>query len=163
MTDYSDAMAYLRNLGLEEGLDIFSDRIRIQKVVYLLKQFGADLRFGYTWYKHGPYSPSLTHTLYDPTDHDLRTRRELISEELKIVNDTRNFLGEDFYSAEGMELIASLIYLIKHGPETGLNSRAKIQHLIKEQKPQYLAEQFDKAWDKILKSRKWNSYMSRLQ
>ena len=163
MTSYADVMAFLRNLGLEDGLDAFSDRIRIQKVVYLLKQFGADLRFGYTWYKHGPYSPSLTRTLYDPADQDLRSQRELTPDELKIVNDTRNFLGSDFYSAENMELIASLIYLIKHGPDKGLTSRAKILHTLRQQKPQYSVAQFDEAWNKMSKSGKWDSYLSRLK
>jgi uncharacterized protein YwgA len=159
---YAEVMAYLRNLGLEEGRESFSDRIRIQKVVYMLKQFGADLKFGYTWYKHGPYSPSLTHTLYNPDDQDLRSRRELTAAELRVVNETRNFLGSDFYSADSMELIASLIYLIKHGPNSGLDSRSKIVSVLRQQKPQYSTEQVDAAWDKIAKAKKWNVFLSKL-
>jgi len=163
VTTYSDVMAFLTNLGLGDGLDSFPDRIRIQKVVYLLKQFGADLNFGYTWYIRGPYSPSLTRTLFNPTEGDISTERELSSEELKIVNEVRNFLGGDFYSFEGMELIASLVYLIKHGPSKGLSSRAKISRFLNEQKPQYSSIQIDQAWDKIAKSKKWNAFLARLE
>lgn len=162
MSDYADAMAYLRSLGLENGLENFADRIRIQKVVYLLKQFGADLNFGYTWYKHGPYSPSLTHTLYDPTPGDLRSERELDADELRIISETRNFLGSDFYSAENMELVASLIYLIKHAPVEGFDTKAKIIHLLKEQKPQYTLEEVNRSWEKIAAAKKWNSFLSKL-
>jgi len=116
-------MVYLRNLGLDGGLDSFSDRIRVQKLVYLLKQFGADFKFGYAWYIRGPYSPSLTRTLFNPTEGEFRTNRPLTAEELRIVNDMRNFLGGDFYSAERMELIASVIYLMRHGPADGLTSK----------------------------------------
>ena len=163
MSSYADAMAYLRNLGLEDGLGNFSDRIRIQKVVYLLKQFGADLKFGFTWYKHGPYSPSLTHTLYDPDDRDLGSRRELTADELRIISETRNFLGSDFYSADSMELIASLVYLIKHAPAEGFDTREKIIRLLREQKPQYTEEQVDAVWGKIARAKKWNIHLSKLR
>jgi hypothetical protein len=162
VSGYADVMAYLKSLGLESGLENFADRIRIQKVVYLLKQFGAGLNFGYTWYKHGPYSPSLTRTLYDPAPQDLRNRRELNADELRIVSETRNFLGSDFYSADSMELIASLIYLIKHAPAEGFDTRAKIVHLLTEQKPQYSVEQVNRSWEKIATAKKWNSFLSKL-
>jgi len=155
-------MVYLRNLGLDGGLDSFSDRIRVQKVVYLLKQFGADFKFGYTWYIRGPYSPSLTRTLFNPTEGEFRTNGPLTAEELRIVNDMRNFLGGDFYSAERMELIASVIYLIKHGPADGLTSKGKIVKFLREQKPQYLTDQIDEVWHRVAKSGKWKDDLAKL-
>jgi len=163
MTAYGDVMVYLRNLGLSSGLDTFADRIRVQKVVYILKQFGADFNFGYTWYIRGPYSPSLTRTLFNATDEEVQTAREPTVEELRTLNEARNFLGGDFYSPERMELIASLIYLIKHGPENGLTSMGKILSFLREQKPQYSPDQIDEVWRRIAKSGKWTEYLAALK
>jgi uncharacterized protein YwgA len=163
MTTYGEVMVYLRNLGLGSGLDTFADRIRIQKIVYILKQFGADFKFGYTWYIRGPYSPSLTRTLFNATNEEIQAVRDPTVEELRILNETRNFLGEDFYSPERMELIASLAYLIKHGLENGLSSKGKIVRFLREQKPQYTPSQIEEVWQRIVKSGRWADYLAGLR
>src|SRR2546426_5177928 len=117
-------MAFLEALGLSEELGSFTGRKRVQKIIYLLKQFpGNDLKFGYTWYLHGPYSPELTRTLLNPSRDDKREEHSLSKSELEVVNKVRNFLGNDFYSVDSIELVVSLIYLIKHGPQEGLKSK----------------------------------------
>jgi len=35
------------------------DRLQMQKIVYLLQACGLNLGYGFSWYKHGPYSQSL--------------------------------------------------------------------------------------------------------
>jgi uncharacterized protein YwgA len=162
MTKHSDAVAFLRVLGLADDLDSFTGRKRIQKTIYLLKQFGADLRFGYAWYLHGPYSSELTRTLFNPTDADLASRRELTRAELRITNQMRNFLGKDLYSVDSLELIVSLIYIIKHGPKEGYNTKEKIIRYLQHQKPQFSDEEIETAWHKIETSGIWNRFLARL-
>jgi len=163
MTKYSDAMAFLRTLGLADDLDSFTSRKCIQKIIYMLKQFGADLKFGYTWYVHGPYSPELTRTLFNPTNIDLKSERDLTRTELQMVNRMRNFLAEDLYSVNSLELIASLIYLIKHGPEKGLNSKQEIIEYLESLKPQFSAENIEDAWHKIDESGNWKNFLTKLR
>ncbi len=155
-------MAFLESLGLSDQLDSFSGRKRIQKIVYLLKQFGADLRFGYTWYIHGPYSPELTRTLLSPSDSDLKHVRKLTTAELGKINSLRNFLGEDYYSVDSLELIGSLVYLIKHGSREGYNTKTKIVKFLKQQKPQFSNNEIERAWTKITDSTVWESFLKEL-
>jgi len=163
MTKYSDVMAYLRALGFADDLNSLTGRKRIQKIVYLLKQFGADLKFGYTWYVHGPYSPELTRTLFNPTNTDLESEWQLTGPELQIVNHLRNFLAEDLYSVDSLELMVSLIYLIKHAPKEGYDTRQKIIGYLQDRKPQFSSEEIEAVWRKIAKSEIWNSYLRKLR
>ena len=163
MTKYEDAMAYLQALGLVEKLDTFVGRKRIQKIIYLLKQFGADLKFGYGWYIHGPYSPELTRTLLDSDNASVVHERELTLNELKIMNNARNFLAGDFYSVESIELIVSLIYLIKHGSKEGLDTKEKIITYLHRQKPRFSDEEIEEGWNKIEKSGIWGNFFERLK
>lgn len=40
-------------------MDGFDDRLRLQKVVYMLQAFGVNLGYGFSWYFRGPYCTSL--------------------------------------------------------------------------------------------------------
>ena len=142
-------MAFLEALGLSKESDSFAGRKRIHKTVYLLKTLGADLRFGYSWYWHGPYSPNLTRTLLEPSSKEEQSRRELTRSELEIVNVLRNFLGNDFYSVDSLELIVSLIYLIKHGPKEGYDTKDKILEFLQQKKPRFSTDQVEDAWNKV--------------
>jgi len=163
MTKYSDAVAFLRVLGLADDLNSFTNRKRIQKIVYMLKQFGADLKFGYVWYLHGPYSPELTRTLFNPTNADLESERDLTKTELQITNQMRNFLAKDLYSVDSLELIVSLIYLIKHGPKEGYNTKQKITQYLQAQKPQFSTKEIETAWYRIEESEIWTNFLTKLR
>ena len=47
-------------LNLPFKVDIFEDRLIMQKAVYLAQAGGVNLGYYYHWYLYGPYSPSLT-------------------------------------------------------------------------------------------------------
>src|SRR5437879_35030 len=155
-------MVYLHALGIDGNLDSFSNRKRIQKMVYLLRRFGADLKFGYSWYLHGPYSPALTRVLFD-TEGESDQTRELSREEFQIINGVRNFLVEDLYSVNTLELIVSLLYLIRYGPREGYDTKGKIVKFMKEQKPYFTAEEIESAWNKIGKSNRWVSDLAKIR
>ena len=61
-------MACLQALGIEPKMKQFNDRKKMQKITYFLPLFGIDVGLdvnSYNWYLHGPYSPEVTHTLFD--------------------------------------------------------------------------------------------------
>ena len=152
-------LAYLDALGLNGRLNSFSDRIRIQKLVYLLKQYDTDLQFGYNWYVHGPYSPQLTRTLFDPASD--ASREQLGKTEMEYLNDVRNFLKEDMYSPDALELIVSLIYVAKNGETSGLGTKKAITEFILNEKPQFARAQVDEAWDRIASSPRFGKLLPR--
>ncbi len=51
-------------LGLPFKINIFQDRLIMQKSVYLAQTAGVNLGYYYHWYLYGPYSPSLTRDEY---------------------------------------------------------------------------------------------------
>lgn len=51
-------------LDWEFDLDDFGDRVRIQKYVFLAKEFGFDPGYEYNMYLYGPYSRSLAEDYY---------------------------------------------------------------------------------------------------
>jgi hypothetical protein len=55
----------LQKLGIEFKIDTKNDRIRLQKIVYLLQRCGVNLGYNYGWYIYGPYSRELTSVYYD--------------------------------------------------------------------------------------------------
>jgi len=40
-------------------MDTFNDRLRLQKLVYMVEAFGVYLGYDYSWYLRGPYCTSL--------------------------------------------------------------------------------------------------------
>ena len=40
-------------------MDTFDDRLRLQKLVYILQAFGVYLGYGFSWYFRGPYCTNL--------------------------------------------------------------------------------------------------------
>ncbi|MHA1731449.1 MAG: hypothetical protein ACTSU5_05875 [Promethearchaeota archaeon] len=43
----------------EELMNNFSNRLVLQKTIYLIQKLGFDLGYRFNWYLRGPYSPSL--------------------------------------------------------------------------------------------------------
>ncbi|MBC8500687.1 MAG: hypothetical protein ISS25_00555 [Nanoarchaeota archaeon] len=46
----------------------FSNRLRVQKVIYLLQGVGINLGYSYSWYIYGPYSTGLTRDAFQITN-----------------------------------------------------------------------------------------------
>jgi hypothetical protein len=134
-------------------------------MVYLFRQLGAEneLKFGYNWYVHGPYSPDLTKVLFNPDHSSSKGENSQLSKSaLQTINSARNFLGEDFYSVDSLELIVSLIYLIRNGPSGQLKSKQDIAAFLRDKKPQFNPAQVEAAWKKIKASGLWNDYLARI-
>lgn len=47
------------------SMNTFSDRLRLQKSVYLLQEFGVKLGYDYSWYIRGPYCSRLAKIGFD--------------------------------------------------------------------------------------------------
>jgi uncharacterized protein YwgA len=96
--------------GNQLDMESFDNRIKLQKLIYILSFYGVQFNYNFTWWKYGPYSPKLTDDGYAvdereiiiPTDHELK-----IAEKLKkgkeIIKDSRK-----------AELVASYLYLEQH-------------------------------------------------
>ncbi len=106
-------------LGLERpNMDDFNDRLRLQKIVYLLWGYGIHLGYGFNWYVHGPYSPKLADDGYAIDDDIFEDGRDIIlNDEHRVIESLNNFkevVGEDhFKDPLYLEILASLHYIKK--------------------------------------------------
>ena len=50
----------LDELGMDQSMSSFDDRLALQKTVYLIQQMGMHLGYPFSWYLRGPYSRDLT-------------------------------------------------------------------------------------------------------
>lgn len=93
-------------LGWAFDLDRLDHRIRMQKYVFLAKEFGLDVEYDYNMYLHGPYSPALAEAYYEGLDD------VTVSEDALDGLDTDRFLevvaGKD---TRWLELASTLVSL----------------------------------------------------
>lgn len=127
------------------SLETLSDRILLQKKIYLAQDIGLPLGYGYSWYVHGPYSTDLTAVAYQiiPEGNEAISNNTLkapYSKMIEKVNELENIINEknlQISVVQWYELIASIAYWYKRGS----NTEATVIKKIKETKPQFSEEQ----------------------
>lgn len=117
MSRQSTAMKLILD-ELEEPTHIYSleDRIRLQKVVYLVQSIGIDLGYSYGWYVRGPYSSSLADDYYDMPNEDAIKARTLKDSARQRLKPLAGLIGSkhkpiELSKTEWLELVASVRFL----------------------------------------------------
>lgn len=143
-------------------LSTFSERLNVQKKVYLTQLMGYDLGYRYGWYLRGPYCRELTEdafTLKDEVasgekDHELYT----LSEEAvaKIGKAQRLWATPDGLGVsqdQWLELLASVHYLkhIAYFPRAVTKDFEAVFKALTDAKPQFKDKKIDakRAWDRL--------------
>jgi glutathione S-transferase len=103
-------LAALRNLGISPSLATFNDRLRIQKVIYLLQAFGLRTRWNFSWYLRGPYSPDLAYAIFN-TDLKSVTEAEFKAEGKQVIEKLRSYFKLEDMSVADLEAAASILYV----------------------------------------------------
>lgn len=103
-------------LSIDSYLSNFSDRKRIQKIFYILKQFGLDFRIKYNWYKHGPYSPKLADIYYQVNNiqskSEIIRNKSLSKSDLIIIEKAKPFINDIKNSTNQLEYYASILFIM---------------------------------------------------
>ncbi len=103
-------------LSIVSYLSTFSDRKRIQKIFYILKQFGLDFRIKYNWYKHGPYSPKLADIYYQVNNiqnkSEIIRNKSLSKSDLIIIEKAKQFINDIKNSTNQLEYYASILFIM---------------------------------------------------
>lgn len=111
------ALLVLRELGIQHHMGSFSDRLRVQKSVYLAQEAGVDLGHHYSWYLRGPYSPTLTQDVFDAIENHepdaVLPGWELDSATRERLSTLRTaFSHPNLTESQWLELLASTHFLI---------------------------------------------------
>jgi uncharacterized protein YwgA len=124
------SLLVLKGLGCEPILDSFSDRLILQKTIYLAQAAGVDLGYYYRWYLRGPYCPDVADDFFaaraDPQGvEEARTDWTLDDKSKKKLAGIRALCGKNAVGpttgskpqgrARWLELLASVHYLVSRG------------------------------------------------
>lgn len=149
MTTKREIFSLVSMLGVEPRLEHISDRIKLQKLVYLAEVFGVDAGFTFTWYVHGPYSPDLTKVAFE----EVSGRSSGITESqtnIKKMQKLKEFLGQDIESSDKLELVASLHYVLAIAKKTGSSEKEALD-LFYDEKPHFPEKQVKEYLPKVKK------------
>jgi uncharacterized protein YwgA len=116
-------------LKLPFKVDIFEDRLILQKAIYLAQAAGVNLGYYYHWYLHGPYSPSLTrdeYAIYSDISVGLNESKgwKLDNTSSQRLKKMRTIFTEPQREklAKKLELLASVHFLIDRRQVSGANT-----------------------------------------
>lgn len=107
-------------LGFQKiNMSNFANRLKYQKLIYLLQNYGLSLGYGYSWYVRGPYSPILTRDLFSISNDDaiFESSKNLTFKNSSIINSKienfKSILGEDSQNPLFLEVLASMLFIKK--------------------------------------------------
>jgi len=129
-------LACLKTAGLDPKMDSFSDRKKMQKIVHLMQYAGIDFPFNFSWYFRGPYSSTLTDSLYKIVRTNTLDVEKLSEEEQLKIQKIKDFLGDRIQSADYLELFVSILYLRRKSSEVD-GSDQDVIRIIRENKPYF--------------------------
>lgn len=127
------------------SLDTISDRILLQKKIFLAQDIGLPLGYGYNWYIHGPYSTDLTAVAYQVIPEGCEAiEKNYLKEPYASMIEKVNALESEIEkhklkisAVQWYELVASIAYWYKRGN----TSEEEVVEKIKQTKPQFTEEQ----------------------
>ncbi len=136
------------------SIDTISDRILLQKKVYLVQDIGMPLGYGYSWYIHGPYSTDLTAVAYQIVPEGCEAiEGKRLKEPFSRMVESVNALETEIDSRDlkigtvsWYELIASIAYWYKRCS----NDKQRTFEKIRITKPQFSEEQVSAAYETYL-------------
>jgi len=136
------------------SLENFDDRLRLQKLTYLAREIGLECGFAFSWYVHGPYSPSLTRVLFTAEEMGelVMDNAKLTTREADIVSSLKQLVGDGFDNARTLELFASVWYVLPEG-ELSSGAKSKIVSFLMKEKSHFKRNEFEDTIKKIQKFR----------
>lgn len=137
MKDVGKAIACLKALGnFKPSVKSFEDRLRIQKIIYLLELKGVEMDFSFGLYVRGPYSPDLTTEIYEKRAdfESLHSEVKLTPEEESAVRELNGLFG---MKSSLLEVGATYSYFVT----TGKQDPVSAFKMVKKLKPFYTEAQ----------------------
>ncbi len=138
----------LEALGIKPNMSAFNDRLRLQKIVYLLQQFGLQTHWGFNWYVRGPYSPELAHEAFERGGLDFHGV-ELTERDKHAINVFREKMDAREISPIELETAAAILFIRKHTSDPKTMTESELVAQVLEEKP-HLAPNVVKKWARIL-------------
>lgn len=105
----------LDELGMDQSMVSFDDRLMLQKTIYLLQQMGIHLGYPFSWYLRGPYSRDLTADAFANLEASSPEGWVLHAKQKETIARAKEFFGKVAPSsrkARELEKLASVLFLV---------------------------------------------------
>ena len=138
-------------------LDRFNDRMYLQKLGYLIQEIHHENSFNFSWYVRGPYSSTLSDSLfYHEEKGTYQISPKLSESESKTKTRISELLGKNIKDPFSLELYASLWYLMS-GKKISSTEKDNILRIMCKEKPHFDRKDIEIALNKISKFRQKHS------
>jgi len=155
--------------------------LEIQELAYFLQAIGVDLKLEFQKNQYGPYSETIHHVLQRMEGHFIRgygdrSQRAEIHLLPDAIQEAHQYLArekeaepylkqvakliEGFETPYGMELLATVHWVMKENPESAENPEKvvrKTQNWSERKKQKFSPEQIKKAWLRLLEQNRVSS------
>lgn len=134
--------------GYEFSTYTFADRLKLQKLIYLLQACGVYLGYDYSWYLRGPYCSLLAHNAFS-----LEEIYHKIPNDIKLEDKTSRKNFEKFLkfvankNVDELEIAASLHYLKNTTPNTDKEIKTKVT----QKRDKFTMQQINEIWSEMKK------------
>lgn len=120
----------LKNFYEDFDIGLFRDRLRLQKIIYLMQAFGLNIGYSYSLYLYGPYSTELTRDGFAMPDLKKVQKVDFEEEQdKKIFRQFKQFIEDKKTNNDRLEIIASAHLLKKLGyTEQNIINTIKSKH-----------------------------------
>ncbi|MBI2675366.1 MAG: hypothetical protein HYX24_02825 [Candidatus Aenigmarchaeota archaeon] len=134
----------------------FNDRLKLQKITYIIISAGINLDYKFGWHLRGPYSSLLASDgfmLSNNSQSYIDVGYRIPEYCQKKIEEVRENFGSDLSDTSDtnmMELYSSILYIVNRGEKI---SDEKIIQYVKNRKPWFDEQTIKKALDKIRDSK----------
>ncbi|MCJ8307344.1 MAG: hypothetical protein HRU07_09880 [Nitrosopumilus sp.] len=115
MTGVEDAeklAALFRSIGKPISMDMFDDKLEVQKIVYLAQTYGINLEYPFEWYIRGPYCKQVSERAHQILDNNITPTDFAGLDEVRVAK-FGQILQPYINNTEWLEIAGSLVYLRK--------------------------------------------------
>ena len=111
MTKVEQLETVFFNVEKEFSMNAFAEKLKVQKIIYLLQEYGVNLGYSYEWYIRGPYCKQVSVDAHSILDDGIIRPPEQTSIDLNQIQQFNQKLGSHLDDATWLEIAASIVYL----------------------------------------------------
>lgn len=137
----------LKRLYKNFDVSEFSDRLKVQKFVYILQNRGINLGYLFNFYLYGPYSTDLTRTAFQIEDYASKSKAKFVRPEIeKKFADVLSKLQTHKEDIRWLEGASSILFLAEMN-----YSKDEIYQQLANKKVPFKNDDIDLIWQELQK------------
>ncbi|MDI1495661.1 MAG: hypothetical protein K8823_969 [Cenarchaeum symbiont of Oopsacas minuta] len=134
------------------SMNNFDDRLKLQKIIYIIQSFGVYLGYDFSYYLRGPYCSKLAQMGFELTEvyGEVEDKKGRLFRDDKIEHQFKQSvkLIQELRNMDNWEIAASL-HLLNHSEN--LDQKKAVNAVIHKEGTNFSKEQCDKIWKKLEK------------